>query len=77
MYLQFAGQVSNMQVVALVFTYTKNSECYDGMHSESVMCNIDIFPGIVLYKKYRLKRLMFFLIVQTFSGLSLYVVKLN
>lgn len=49
-YLQFAGTVSNMQVdMVLVFPYVNNSERYGGMHSESVMCNINIFPKIVLY----------------------------
>lgn len=52
MYLQFAGTVPNMQVVILGFAYTNNSECYGGMHLESVMCNINILPGIVLYVFY-------------------------
>lgn len=39
-----------MQVdMVLVFPYVNNSERYGSMHSESVMCNINIFPRIVLY----------------------------
>lgn len=52
-YLQFAGTVSNMQVdMVLAFPFANNSECYGGMHSECVMCNVSIFPGILFYVLY-------------------------